>query len=441
MASLPSLARRAWAASAAILLALSTAAPSQAHEVLPTIGDLSSDADELRLDLSLNLETWLAGIDLAALEDTDAAPAAAAARYDALRALEAAALERAARDGFADIAPLIDLRADGAPVPLTLVEVAVGPVGDVEVVRTSTLSITAPRPEGARTASLRLDPSLGVLVLRQQGVEAPYDGYLPPGQATPEIALGGAGGGVLRALLGQVPVGADRVLPLGPAHALFVLALVLGAPSGRVLAVRLGCFAAGHVPTLALAATGALAVPMGIVGPLIALSVVCVALSAIVADDPGPWAPGAIFAFGLLHGVGLAPGTAEVGASAGASAAGLAGLILGVEIALLSVVAVAAAICWPAARLARAQGASAAAALGYAVAALGALLLAALGPGQAQPAALGAAALMGLAGASCRSARVAGFRATVAVPAAALIAVAGAWLAIAGALGSAVLRG
>ena len=62
-----------------------------AHEVLPTIADMTLTPDgTLRLDMRVNLEAFLAGIDLDAVADTDADPAAA--DYDALRALPGEAL-------------------------------------------------------------------------------------------------------------------------------------------------------------------------------------------------------------------------------------------------------------------------------------------------------------------------------------------------------------
>ncbi|MFD2855460.1 hypothetical protein ACFSZS_12715 [Seohaeicola zhoushanensis] len=82
-----------------LLLALLSSlwsARAEAHEVVPVIADLVVQDGEMRLDLRMNLEVFVAGIDLGSVLDTSTAEEAA--RYDALRAMEPAALEAEARD-------------------------------------------------------------------------------------------------------------------------------------------------------------------------------------------------------------------------------------------------------------------------------------------------------------------------------------------------------
>ena len=69
-----------------------TLTPIHAHEVSPTVADLALEEGQVRLDLRIALESFLAGIDLDAAEDTNDVPQAA--DYDALRASAPDALER-----------------------------------------------------------------------------------------------------------------------------------------------------------------------------------------------------------------------------------------------------------------------------------------------------------------------------------------------------------
>ena len=72
--------------------------PVQAHEIRPTIADVEVGQDVVILSLRIALEPLIAGIDLAAVDDTDNAPEAAI--YDRLRALGPEALEAAFRDAW-----------------------------------------------------------------------------------------------------------------------------------------------------------------------------------------------------------------------------------------------------------------------------------------------------------------------------------------------------
>lgn len=91
----------------------------------------------------------------------------------------------------------------------------------------------------------------------------------------------------------------------GADHVLFLLALVLGAPSLVSLAKVASAFTAAHSTTLALAAIGGVDVPGVIVEPLIALSIAWVAVHNAVSGGNGTRLP-VVFGFGLLHGLGFA---------------------------------------------------------------------------------------------------------------------------------------
>ncbi len=311
-----------------------------AHEVVPAIADMTVTGDTVAFVITLNLEGVVAGIDLSAVSDTNDAPQAAS--YDQLRAMDGAALSAEFTADWPLIADRIAVVADGAPLPLTLDSVDVPEVGDVEVTRPSVLRFSATLPDGAQTVTVGWAAAYGTLVLRQQGVEDPYTGYLEAGAVSDPIALSGGGQlGQWATFLAYIPVGFDHIVPLGLDHILFVLGLFFLSTRMRPLLWQVSAFTLAHTITLALAGLGWVSVPGSIVEPLIALSIVYVAFENIFTDGLSRWRPFVIFGFGLLHGLGFASVLAEFGLPENAFVPALIGFNVGVEFGQLAVIAVA----------------------------------------------------------------------------------------------------
>ena len=313
---------------------------SHAHEVMPTIGDLAVEAGEVTLALRLNLEAFVAGLDLDGLADTNVAEGAE--DYDRLRALEPGALEQRLRDRWPELAQGMELRADGVAVPLRLDAVEAGPVGDVELLRPSRLLLAAQIPPDTRSLSFGWGAGFGELVLRQQGVEEPFTGYIEGGTRSPEIPLaGGAAAGPWEAFASYVPVGFDHILPKGLDHILFVLGLFFLSARLKPLLWQVTAFTAAHTVTLALGALGLVAVDARIVEPLIAASIVFVAVENLFSDRLHRWRPAVIFGFGLLHGLGFASVLGEFGLPEDQFIPALIGFNVGVELGQITVIALA----------------------------------------------------------------------------------------------------
>ena len=165
---------------------------AQAHEVLPTIADLSVTEDgAVQLDLRVNLEAFLAGIDLDEITDTNTA--ARAEDYDALRALPADQLAARVPPLVAEWSAHPILTAGGQRLALDQVSLTVPEGVDIELPRVAELSLGAEMPDGAQSLVVNWPDGSGALVLRQQGPEEPYTGYLNGGESSPEIAVGGGG--------------------------------------------------------------------------------------------------------------------------------------------------------------------------------------------------------------------------------------------------------
>ena len=331
---------RALALSTLLAALAGVIAPLRAHEVVPAVADLTAGAGQVLLDLRVIAEAHLAGIDLDGLTDTNEAPAADV--YDALRALDPGTLADRIEGGWAVMFAGLELRADGAPLALGLAEVSVEDQPDPELARFSRVVLTAALPEGTRALTLDWPRGQGALVLRQQGVAEPFTGYLEGGARSPEIALAGSpaqGGGAV--LLSYVPVGFDHILPKGLDHILFVLGLFFLGTRIAGLLWQVSAFTLAHTVTLALGVLGWVSVPGAIVEPLIAASIVFVAVENIFARGLSPWRPAVVFGFGLLHGLGFASVLAEFGLPEAQVIPALIGFNIGVEAGQLTVIALA----------------------------------------------------------------------------------------------------
>lgn len=312
-----------------------------AHEVMPSIADFSLRDGVLTVDVRANLEGFVAGIDLTATADTNSAPQAM--DYDVLRDLPPDALEDRFRAFWPRMAPRIRVLVDGAEVTgAELLAVSVGDVGDVNLARGSSFSFALPLPEGAKTLQIGWASQYGALVLRQNGVEKPYDGYLEAGALSDPIALGGGDQmSPWQAFVAYVPVGFDHIVPKGLDHILFVLGLFFLSVRLRPLLWQVSSFTFAHTVTLALGALGYVNIPGSIVEPIIAASIVFVAVENIVSKGLSPWRPVVVFGFGLLHGLGFASVLGEFGLPEDGFVPALIGFNVGVELGQLFVIGLA----------------------------------------------------------------------------------------------------
>ncbi|MBA3939295.1 MAG: HupE/UreJ family protein, partial [Planctomycetes bacterium] len=142
-------------------------------------------------------------------------------------------------------------------------------------------------------------------------------------------------------LPGFFRMGFLHIVPEGIDHILFVLGLFLLAPGLRPLLVQITAFTLAHSLTLGLAMAGIFELPARIVEPLIALSIVAVAVENIFVRKLHPWRWAVVFLFGLVHGLGFAGALRGLHLPTGGILMPLLGFNLGVEAGQLSIVAAA----------------------------------------------------------------------------------------------------
>lgn len=136
-----------------------------------------------------------------------------------------------------------------------------------------------------------------------------------------------------------IAMGAEHILS-GPDHLLFLLAL-LALAKGLWPIVRIVTgFTIAHSITLSLAALGVVDVPGSIVEPLIAATIVWVAVENLVAPAQTRWRWLIAGVFGLIHGLGFASALTELGLPREAMVRALVGFNLGVELGQLTFVAI-----------------------------------------------------------------------------------------------------
>ncbi len=312
----------------------------QAHEVQPTIGDLSVKEGRVTLDLRLNVEAFLAEIDLDAVDDTNDAENAEG--YDALRALPADDIAQRAPDLLSRWNALPLVLVDGQATLLSAVALDIPSNVNIELPRVSTWRLQGDVPQDASKIIVTWPDGGGAIVLRQQGVDEPFTGYLSGGEISPEIDLGGGGAQTTwQAFVSYIPVGFDHILPKGLDHILFVLGLFFLSTHLRPLIWQVSAFTLAHTVTLALGASGWVSVPGSIVEPLIAASITYVAIENIFTSGLSRWRPLVIFGFGLLHGLGFASVLGEFGLPEGQFIPALIGFNIGVELGQLAVIAIA----------------------------------------------------------------------------------------------------
>ena len=336
------------------LLLLSSAwmAPLRAHEVQPAIADLTAEDGVVKLHLQVNLEALLAGINLDGLANTDDAENGAA--YDALRAQPAVQIAGQAGRLLADwnARPLVS--AGGTAVLMGL-ERSMTADAIASQPRLSLVVLRGTLPPGEDSVTVAWPQGAGPLVLRQQGVDAPYTGYLEGGATSDPIDLKGGGAPTGWQVFAEyIIVGFDHILPKGLDHILFVLGLCLLSPRLGPLLWQISAFTAAHTVTLALGGLGLVTLPGSIVEPLIAASIVYVAVENIFGGQGlGRWRAALVFAFGLLHGLGFAGVLGEFGLPEAQFVPALLGFNLGVEFGQITVVLGAALFFWLALQVTR----------------------------------------------------------------------------------------
>lgn len=108
-------------------------------------------------------------------------------------------------------------------------------------------------------------------------------------------------------------LGFRHILPDGLDHILFVAGLCLLSTRAKPILWQATAFSVAHSITLALSMKNIIVVPPAIVEPIIAMSIMFVAIENLVINELKPWRIMIVFMFGLIHGLGFASAFNEIG--------------------------------------------------------------------------------------------------------------------------------
>ena len=133
-------------------------------------------------------------------------------------------------------------------------------------------------------------------------------------------------------------LGYNHILPLGLDHILFVLSLFLLSPKLKPVLWQSLAFTVAHSVTLGLAMYHVIKPSAKIVEPVIAISIMYVALENIFSPRLKASRIGVVFCFGLVHGMGFASALSSLGLPSNSYLTSLVMFNLGVELGQVTVI-------------------------------------------------------------------------------------------------------
>jgi hypothetical protein len=134
-------------------------------------------------------------------------------------------------------------------------------------------------------------------------------------------------------------LGLLHIIPEGLDHILFVIGLCLISTRIKTILWQATAFTVAHTITLALSMNNTITIPVALVEPVIALSIMFVAVENLVLSELKPWRIAVVFLFGLIHGMGFANSLNEIGLPPGKFYTSIIAFNLGVELGQVTVIA------------------------------------------------------------------------------------------------------
>ena len=108
-------------------------------------------------------------------------------------------------------------------------------------------------------------------------------------------------------------LGFTHIIPQGIDHVLFIIGICLINTKLKSIIYQASAFTVAHTIALALSMKNIIVAPGPVIEPIIALSIVFVAIENIILSELKPWRILLVFMFGLIHGLGFASSLNEIG--------------------------------------------------------------------------------------------------------------------------------
>ena len=133
-------------------------------------------------------------------------------------------------------------------------------------------------------------------------------------------------------------LGFTHIVPLGLDHILFVISIYLLNPKLKAVIWQATAFTIAHSITLGLAMYSIITPPTHIIEPIIALSIMFVAIENIITDKLKSTRIFIVFVFGLIHGMGFASALTDLGLPKSQFFTSLITFNVGVELGQITVI-------------------------------------------------------------------------------------------------------
>lgn len=133
-------------------------------------------------------------------------------------------------------------------------------------------------------------------------------------------------------------LGFTHIIPSGVDHILFVAGLCLLGTNIKSIIWQATSFTVAHSITLVLSLKNIIVAPSTFVEPIIALSILFIAVENLILGKLKPWRIAIVFLFGLVHGMGFASVLNEIGLPPNRFFSPLLYFNLGVEIGQIAII-------------------------------------------------------------------------------------------------------
>lgn len=134
-------------------------------------------------------------------------------------------------------------------------------------------------------------------------------------------------------------LGFSHIIPEGFDHVLFITGICLLNTKLTSIIWQASAFTIAHTIALALSMKNIIVAPSPVVEPIIAMSIVFVAVENIILKELKPWRIILVFLFGLIHGMGFASSLNEIGLPPGKFFTSILMFNVGVEVCQICIIA------------------------------------------------------------------------------------------------------
>jgi hypothetical protein len=318
------------------VLFFTLASNAHSHEVSPAVAAILQNQDSIQLEIRLNLEALLSDIDLSNISNTDQADQTE--EYDFYRGRSVTELKSDFSKIWPSLANEIKVKQDDVFAVLKLEKIMVEEQENFDYPRFSILTITT-NIKPLKPFNFQWSKSFGEIVIREEGEGNVFTQYLEAGVVSDEILLSQQSKQRFSDIfIDYIPVGFTHILPKGLDHILFVIGMFFLSTQLSSLFWQITFFTLAHSVTLAMASLGVIKISASIVEPLIAASIVYLAIENFYSNALTIRRSIVILCFGLLHGLGFASVLADFGLPIHHFIPALIGFNVGVELGQILII-------------------------------------------------------------------------------------------------------